>query len=88
MQKHQDIKNYSNHCIQRSQERIPKDHRDGARMRLGHAPEGGRCLGTLQVLQLLEAEHSKHVRTTHHYLLKCMYAGTSHPLGHFSPRPF
>ena len=37
---------------------------DGARMGLGHAPEGGRCLGALQVLKLLEAEYSKHVRTT------------------------
>jgi hypothetical protein len=52
---------------EKSQERIPEDHRNGARMGLGHASEGGRCVGSLQVLKLLEAEYSKHVRTTNHF---------------------
>ena len=52
---------------EKSQERIPEDHRNGARMGLGHASEGGRCVGSLQVLKLLEAEYLKHVRTTNHF---------------------
>ena len=69
IQKHQNLKTIKKvpYRTEKSQDRIPEDHRNGARMGLGHASEGGRCVGSLEVLKLLEAEYSKHVRTTNHF---------------------